>query len=150
MTARRPLAGWFAGVDPVTPEAGIGGFEPLIPITEPVSIGDPPLSPDLVDALDTGWAVTRKSVASGQVVTRSAMTECRPKLVLRWTAMSLTQRNLMRDFIDADLPNGVQAFQIYPDGADGDPVKVRAVGAWREIMPAKGVYSIEVDVEEVY
>ena len=150
MSASRPLAGWFAGADPVTPVAGVDGFEPLIPTAEPVSIGDPPVVPDLVDGLDAGWSVTRKLVASGQVITRSAMTECRPRLTLRWTALTLTQRNLMRDFIDADLPNGVKAFRLYPDGADGDAVKVRAVGAWRETMPAKGVYSIEVDVEEVY
>lgn len=141
---------WSTGADPVTPTAGVDGLAILLPVAEPISIGEPPVAPALAAAMSIDWPVVSKPVR-GWDVTRAAGTALRPRWKVVWPTLTKAERNLMLAWLTGDVVMGLLAWDLRLDGPDGAAlVKVRFTGAVPETTRGKGVWGMSGEVEEVW
>ncbi|MCC6428331.1 MAG: hypothetical protein IT435_16105 [Phycisphaerales bacterium] len=144
------LATRFVGADPITPVDGVDGFYGLVPVAEPISAGEPPHEPDLLD--NFGYEIPRRDARSVSNHLAGALldTAKRPKLTVRWTARAKAVRDDVLSFLDTECRNGELAFDYRPDGPGTAVIKVRATSPARDSRIGKGAYTIEVETEEVW
>ena len=146
---------WKAGPDPATPTDGVDGLTLLLPVSEPVSVGAPPVRPDLVRTFAPGWeSPIAKRTVSGHIVTRPACTAQRPTYRVAWTAIGQEDRDALLAWWTGTLGGTELSWNLEPDGADNGVVKVRFTSAMREThvtrRRAVHVYTLEGDVEETF
>lgn len=142
---------WKRGTDPVTPTPGVDNFAACMPITEPLTSGPPPLAPDLVEGIESGWLLWRRGCRSGQVVSGPLATATRPRWRVKWTGVTKAERNSLFEFLRDTCGDGLFAWDLEVDGAgQGEMAVVRALGPAAGTWVNKPGYSVEVEVEEVF
>ncbi|MFZ2875480.1 MAG: hypothetical protein WAZ94_13485 [Phycisphaerales bacterium] len=148
---------WRTGANGTAPVAGDGGFQPLVPIDEPLSVGAPPVTPALVAAMNYTDPTHRTAVRSGWVRTRPAGGSPRPTFRVSWRGLSKTERDSLLDWFAGTVRWTLLAFDVEVDGPGTGAVRVRAVVTPVDRLVARagdgdtdGVYEIDVDVEEVW
>jgi len=171
------------GRDPATvvPVVGENGFRALLPLVEPTSAGPLPVSPSRVTAWEHGYEVSRVPLACGLVKTAPAATSHRLRFRVDFVGLTFAQLRQLESFLEGlDVPSagtdgvrgvggrqdssivsggaesGVLAFTVYPDEADGSPIKCIAVSSLEsEAVTAMSrghphlVWNTSIDVEEV-
>lgn len=140
---------WATGADPVLPTAGVDGLAMLVPVAEPVSVGEPPVAPALTASMAVDWPVVTKPVR-GWDVTRAAETALRPRWRVFWPTLTKAERDLMLAWLLDDVGHGLLAWDLTVDGPEAATVKVRFVGPVSETTRGKGVWSMGGEVEEVW
>lgn len=149
------LRAWRTGAQTVTPTEGSGGFHALAPIDEPGSVGAPPVTPDFVEGLSWTWPMRRKVARSGQVRTAPADNAARPRMTVRWTALTKSERDTLLAWFEADVQWTVKAFDLEPDGPGTGSMTVRPIENPVDTYQGHrsnhaGIYRVEVTVEEVW
>lgn len=148
MTAAVKIRDWTRGADPLSPQPPL-----LIPEAEPLSQGEPPYPPQLVDRLMIGWDRRRVGCRSGQTITCGLATAPRPRLSVRWDGLTKAERDALLAFLRDDVEGTTKAFDLRPDGPD-EPgvgiVTVRAIADAVNTWQTKGAWRIEAECEEVF
>lgn len=145
-----PLRPWRQGPDTTAPVAGEQGFAALVPIAEPISAGEPPVAPDLVERMETAWPVARVALASGQ--TRSTLTGlcARPRFRLVWTGLEFDERNALLAFLRGEVRGAGLAMTVRIDGPGSEAITVIPVADPVDTWLGRPAWSVEVEVEEVW
>jgi hypothetical protein len=129
---------------------------------EPLSVGVPPIAPDLVRRLATGLPVRVVESEAGIVHTVPVDVAARPRVSVAWSGLTLARRNTLRTWLVGAVLGGVMAFDLEPDGPGSGALRVRLTGAWTETErelgsiaaggvgnPGPGVFDIAADCEEI-
>lgn len=161
MSARAQLRDFETGSDPVTLVAGEDDLELLVPLSEPLSVGAPPVRPSLVRRIEIpGGASIRRSVG-GHPKVRDREGASRPQYEISWGALTQAEHDTLRDWLDNTLNLTEFAFEVNLDDDDEtemgyEPTRVIFVGKPSDRLRGPhpgvggGVYAVEGTVEEVF
>ncbi len=151
------LRGFCVGPQTITPLVGEDDLALLVPADEPISVGAPPVAPDLVSDIsfvDAGAVRMRDS--AGYVVSWARdVIAGRPRFTVSWTGLTKTERDLVIEFlrgveITTQVAGGRNAFDIELDGESSGVTKVRPVEKFRDSWEHMTAYKVSVAVEEVW
>lgn len=141
----RPVDG-----SPVLPTPGVDGFVALQPLAEPLSVGKPPVTPDLVQSVRPVELVRSVRACSGHLMTTPLDGGGRALFSVGWTTLSSAEAATLLSWLDVDLQYTRFAFTLQPDGPDGAEVEVRFLSPPALVQKGAGVYTIAaVDAEEI-
>jgi hypothetical protein len=121
-----PFRGYAAGTEPITLTPGVDGFAALIPYAEPLSAGEPPLTPDLIANVRRSDMVKYLPDRAGYVKTGMQNTVGRLTGSCTWTHQTYEQRELLREWFRSTIKDGQLAFDLRIDGPDEEAIKVKA------------------------
>lgn len=124
----------------------------LIPDVEPLTVGEPPLVPVLVEAMEIRYRRRDRRTRSGQRVLVPTSTKLRPRFRVRWGPLTLAEREILRAWFRDELQGGRYAMTLRVDGPNTPPAAFRMVDpAAVNRALAVGVYDFpEITVEETF
>ena len=157
MATRIQLEGWVTGPETVDLFEGAGAedFVALIPADEPIAAGAgfPPVTPDLVTAIEVPTRVRSVSCRSGERQTSPAETKPRARFEVRWTGLTLAERDELVAWFRDEVQGRLLAFWIEPDApepAGSGVVAVRPIAEPAYTWQTKAAHDCAVQVEEVF
>jgi len=125
------------GTDPVD---GVSSFHTLMDISEPVSIGAPPVTPTLVRRASARPVIAHRAARarSGHLCVHPMSTALRATFTVEWGALSGSDEQLLWGWIDEDLLGQRSAFTLDVDGDGSVLVAVRLTEECRESLGGTG------------
>lgn len=132
-----PLGGNTRGVDPVD---GVSSFHTVVDISEPVSIGAPPVTPTLVRRASVRPVIAHRTARarSGHLCVHPMSTALRAMFTVEWGALNGADEQLLWGWIDEDLLGQRSAFTLDVDGDESVLVPVRLTEECREQLSGTG------------
>lgn len=130
----------------ITP--GVDDFVALVPLSEPISVGAPPIAPSVIIRASQALDLERRRVRSGPDVTFPLATTPRPRYAVEWHGLTQEENETLRDWIVGELEQTLRAFTIAPD--EGEDVVVRMTEDSAEQWRNQSAWDrVSIECEEV-
>lgn len=143
---------WRAAPSSVaTPVPGAGGFQALVPLTEGVSTGAPPVAPSFVEAATRSFPRRLVRGRSGWAQS-SPLPGGRLTGVVRWVGLDRAQRDALIEWLDQDVRGRLLVWDLEIDSGEADGIGVLPVRLTEEPVVTeveRRIYVIEARWEQV-
>ena len=144
------LIPYMQAANAVTPVAGVGGFQAVVPVDEPASVGTLPVRPDLVADLNVQLAARVVRAVSGPDVVAPVDNGDRPTFTVTWAAITKTEVQLLIAFFRGDASGRQYAFDLEPDGPGCGTISARATARIEFQQTSPSTYAALVACEQVW
>lgn len=145
----RDFVGGPEGIDLVPGDddlvLGVGAVEPL-------TVGEVPIPPDLVEEMAAPRRIRSVRYRSGGRVTSPLRSKQRARFQVGWTTLDDEQRETLLAFFRDEVGGTRYGFDVRVDGPGTDSlVTLRAVADPEHVLRAKGVHGVTVfEAEELF
>lgn len=119
------------------PVPGAFGFVAFGSLSEPLSVGSPPVTPTLVSRVVSPAAKREVRTAGGDLSTRPLALQARDRLrvVVEWGNLTDSQRSNLMSWLRDVVWGGRYGFDVRLDGASSaTSMTVRPVGDWEAVL----------------
>lgn len=143
------IAPAVTGVTP--PVDGVDDFAALVPVAEPLSAGEPPVTPSLIVAASKQYAARMMRSVAGYSHSAALGTDARAMVNVQWDELDAGGLGDVLEWLKSVTGGdaGAAAMSVKPDGPEGDAIVVRPVADPVTVQRARDVFSVSVACEVV-
>lgn len=145
------LRDFKSGPESLTVTPGENGLAYAVGAVEPLSAGEVPVIPDLVEEVARPYRVRSVRARSGELVTGPLRSKPRPRFRLGWTTLTAAERATLVAFFRDAVQGTRLGFEVRVDGPGTPLVKLRLLADPSHLWKAKDAHGVPVvEVEEIF
>lgn len=145
------LRDWKGGAETLTLTPGVNGLAFAASAVEPLSAGEPPFPPDLVEEVTKPYRVRNVGYRSGGRVTGPLRGKSRPRYRVAWTTLTVAERGSLITWFRDTVGGTRLGFDVRVDGIGTPIVKLRALADPVHNWKARDAHDVlDLEAEEIF